>query len=148
MRGVALSIMLVIASCAPDYGHTAFRCPDGDGCPDGQDCYAGRCRRGAPTDHGVACGSASCAPGDQCCVDPPNLHCRPAGELCPGITVLCDGATDCRDKDLCCADGGAVFCDAACTRTACTDGGDCPLTAPNCCPGVARPWRECSQLPC
>jgi hypothetical protein len=155
VRGVALSIVLVIASCAPDYGHSAFLCDDaGHGCPDGQDCVAGRCRRGEPTGDGVVCGAGSgaarCAPAEQCCVEgPAQLRCRPAGELCPGITMLCDGAEDCRAGDRCCADGGAVFCDAACEHTACLDADDCPRsTAPNCCFDLGTPWGACSPRPC
>jgi hypothetical protein len=149
VRGVALSIVLVIASCAPDYAHTAFRCDADHGCPDGQGCVAGRCRRGELTGDGVGCGSATCGPAEQCCVDlinPP--RCLPAGDVCPGTTALCDGSEDCRAGDRCCADGDTVFCDAACESYACRDAADCPSTAPNCCAVRITPWGQCSPLPC
>ena len=149
MRGVALWILTLIASCAPDYAHSAFRCDDGHGCPSGQACMAGRCRRGGPTGDGVGCGSASCAVGLQCCDDTFNLpRCLAAGDACQGTSALCDGREDCQAGDRCCADGDTAFCDAACDRYACHDPDDCPSTAPNCCGASAGSAGECSGPPC
>jgi hypothetical protein len=55
-----LSLVCLLAGCAPDYGHSAFRCDASHACPDDQTCIAGRCRRGAPTGDGVVCGTATC----------------------------------------------------------------------------------------
>lgn len=149
MRGALLSIVTLLASCAPDYGHTAFRCDAGHGCPAGQDCLAGRCRRGAPTGDGVACGSMSCGPTEQCCVDLfQPTGCIAAGDICPGTGALCDGVEDCQAGDRCCADGETLFCDATCGAYACQDDADCPSTARSCCPDDTTPWGRCSRLGC
>ncbi|TMQ03041.1 MAG: hypothetical protein E6J90_52855 [Deltaproteobacteria bacterium] len=149
MRGAALWIVTLIASCAPDYAHSAFRCDAEHGCPTGQACLAGRCRRGELTGDGVGCGSATCGVTEQCCLDPLNLpRCRPAGDVCPGTSVLCDGSEDCRAGDRCCADGDTVFCDATCDRTACRDDGDCPSTEPNCCGATPEAAGACSRPSC
>jgi hypothetical protein len=149
VRAVALWILALIASCAPDYGHTAFRCqlPE-HGCPAGQDCIAGRCRRGPLTGDGVVCGSATCGPTQQCCVDHINPErCIAADDICPGDAALCDGSEDCQAGDRCCADGDTVFCDGSCSRHACQDASDCPSTAPNCCHDEL-PWGQCSPFGC
>jgi hypothetical protein len=149
VRGVALSIFTLIASCAPDYGHTAFRCDAEHGCPAAQSCVAGRCRRGAPTGDGVVCGSATCDVTQQCCLyvfSQPT--CIAAGDVCPDTSALCDGVEDCQAGDRCCADGKTVFCDATCGDYACRDAADCPSTEPNCCQFDITPWGECSKFPC
>ena len=149
MRAVALWVLTLIAGCAPDYGHTAFRCDGELHCPGDQTCVLGRCRRGAPTGDGVVCGAVTCDTTQQCCLDlfnPP--RCLAAGELCPGTTALCDGIEDCQASDRCCADDDAVFCDATCDRYACRDAGDCPSTRPNCCASDATPWGTCSEPSC
>lgn len=149
MRGALAWLVALIASCAPDYAHTAFRCTGDGGCPGGQTCLDGRCRRGAPTGDGVACGPDTCDAHHQCCLDlfnPP--RCIAAGDVCPGTAALCDGSEDCQAGDRCCADGDTVFCDAACDRYACRDAADCPSTAPNCCPDDTTPWGQCSRLGC
>ena len=141
---------MLIAGCAPDYGHSEFLCNPDHGCPADQTCLDGRCRRGAPTGDGVACGSVTCGVGKQCCfdlLDPPG-QCRDAGDVCPGTSALCDGSEDCQAGDRCCADGDTVFCDAACDHYACQDTADCPSTAPNCCHFSPAPWGECFRLPC
>lgn len=156
MRGVALSIVLVIASCGPDYGHTAFRCDADHGCPDGQRCASGRCRRGEPTGDGVRCGKDSgtgaevtCGTEQMCCRDPFNPpRCVDAGSACPGTAALCDGREDCQAGDRCCADGDTLFCDAVCKHDACREPADCPSTEPNCCIEDPTLWGECSQPPC
>ena len=153
MRSAWPWIVALLASCAPDYAHTAFRCDQDHGCPAGQTCLADRCRRGALTGDGVVCGAGSgavsCATTEQCCVDSINPpRCIAAGALCPGTGALCDGSEDCQAGDRCCSDGEAVFCDAACTRFACRDDADCPSTEPNCCPEFATPWGRCSELGC
>lgn len=148
MRGVALSILMLVAGCEPDYAHSAFRCDDaGHGCPAGQLCRAGRCRRGEPTGDGVGCGSAHCDVTQQCCVDE-SPRCAPAGDSCPGTTVLCDGSGDCQLGDHCCADGHTVFCDQTCEHYACRVDGDCPLAAPNCCDVTPGLPGECSRTGC
>jgi len=148
VRSVALWILALVASCAPDYGHTAFRCDGERGCPAGQTCYTGRCRRGAPTGDGVGCGALTCDASQQCCVDSLNPpRCIAASDVCPGTAALCDGSEDCRAGDRCCADGDTVFCDASCGHYACRDGADCPSTEPNCCT-ADTPWGLCSKLGC
>lgn len=156
MRRALAWIVLLIASCAPDYAHTAFRCDEGHGCPAGQMCLDGRCRRGALTGDGVVCGQDDkgsmqvCDTSQQCCLDlfnPP--RCIAAGDVCPGTAALCDGSEDCQAGDRCCADGDTVFCDAACDHDACRDAADCPSTAPNCChDDDTTPWGQCSPLGC
>lgn len=149
MRGVALWIITLIASCAPDYGHTAFRCDASHDCPAGQSCFAGRCRRGEPTGDGVACGATSCDATQQCCLDLFNpARCIAAGDACAGISALCDGSEDCQPGDRCCADGGTAFCDASCGEYACRDAADCPPSAPSCCTLGDVPWGLCSRLGC
>jgi hypothetical protein len=149
VRGALAWLVAWIASCAPDYAHTAFRCDADHGCPAGQTCLDGRCRRGAPTGDGVVCGAATCDASHQCCLDQLNPpRCIAAGDVCPGTSALCDGSEDCQAGDRCCADGGTVFCDAACDRYACRDAADCPSTAPNCCPDDTAPWGECSPSGC
>jgi hypothetical protein len=153
VRGAVLSIVLVIASCAPDYAHTAFRCVNDDSeCPTGQMCLVNRCRRGPLTGDGVVCGKGSCALEEQCC-DDGTPHCLPAGAVCHGVTELCDGTEDCAvhgmDRDYCCADGNTHFCDATCDHAMCRVGGDCPLTAPNCCDvDAATLLGTCSAIGC
>src|ERR1041384_1214178 len=126
---------MLIASCAPDFGHTAFLCDDLGGCPMGQTCMSGRCQRGTPPGaQSVACGDAGCTVGtQQCCVEESEMRCASAGELCPGTSALCDGPDDCQSGDRCCADGSTVFCDKACDHYACQADRDCPLTASRCC---------------
>jgi hypothetical protein len=148
VRGAVLWIVTLIAGCAPNYAHSAFRCGADPDCPAGQTCRAGRCLRGAPTGDGVTCGAASCGPADQCCFDPPALpRCIAAGDVCPGTAALCDGSEDCRAGDRCCADGDTAFCDASCGHYACRDGADCPSTEPNCCT-ADTPWGMCSKFGC
>lgn len=144
---------MLIAGCAPDYGHTAFLCRDPQDCPAGQSCTFGRCQRGTPPDaQSVGCGDASCNVGTaQCCVDPVSgIQCGGAGDLCRGITALCDGPADCPPGDQCCADGNTVFCDQACGHYACQVDRDCPLSAPHCChdPMTMTPWGVCSEPGC
>lgn len=144
---------MLIASCAPDYGHTAFLCHVDRDCQPGQACTFGRCQRGTPPDaQSVACGDASCNVGtEQCCVDPASdrMQCGSAGDLCPGTSALCDGPDDCQHGDQCCADGSTVFCDKACGHQACQFDRDCPpLTAPSCCHDPLTPWGVCSQPGC
>jgi len=143
---------MLIASCAPDYGHTAFLCHVDRDCQPGQACTFGRCQRGTPPDaQSVACGDAGCNVGtEQCCVDPASdrMQCGSAGDVCPGSSALCDGPDDCQHGDQCCADGSTVFCDKACDHHACQVDGDCPLTAPSCCHDQPTPWGVCSQPGC
>lgn len=150
MRRVALlSCLLVLASCTPDYGHTAFRCDDEHRCPADQTCITGRCRRGAPTGDGVVCGAATCTLTEQCCLysfGPP--RCIAAGELCPNTSALCDGVEDCASGDRCCGDGEALLCDATCADYVCRDAADCPSIEPYCCGATAQMWGQCSPFPC
>jgi hypothetical protein len=149
VRGALAWIVTLIASCAPDYEHTAFRCDPLHGCPEGQTCQDGHCQRGAPTGDGVVCGTMTCTSALVCCVDllsPP--HCIFEIGVCSGILALCDGSEDCQPGDRCCADGDTLFCDASCDRYACRDAADCPSTAPNCCPDGTTPWGQCSPLGC
>ena len=142
---------MLIAGCAPDFGHTAFLCDDLGGCPMGQTCRFGRCQRGTPPDaQSVACGDAGCNAGtQQCCVEESGMRCASASELCPGTSALCDGPDDCQNGDRCCADGSTVFCDKACGHYACQVDRDCPpLTAPICCHDQLTPWGVCSQSGC
>lgn len=155
MRSVLAWLVALLASCAPDYGHTAFRCSEDHGCPTGQTCMSGRCLRAAPTGDGVVCGKDAqgdtqvCDTSQQCCIDLFNgPRCIAAGDVCPGTSALCDGSEDCQAGDRCCADGGTVFCDAACDRYACRDAADCPSTVPNCCFDDPTPWGQCSPFPC
>jgi hypothetical protein len=154
VRGALAWIVTLIASCAPDYGHTAFLCDTGHDCPTGQMCTFGRCWRGTPPDaQSVACGDAGCNVGtQQCCVDSAGgtrgMQCGSASEVCPGTSALCDGPADCQHGDQCCADGSTVFCDKACDQYACQVDSDCPLTAPHCCHDPMTPWGMCSELDC
>jgi hypothetical protein len=151
VRGALAWLVALIASCAPDYAHTAFRCDPGHGCPADQTCLDGRCQRAARTGDGVVCsvdGQHSCDPGEQCCLYPDGPRCIAAGDVCPGTSALCDGSEDCQAGDRCCADGNITFCDAACDRHACRDAADCPSTAPSCCPDDTTPWGRCSPSGC
>jgi hypothetical protein len=149
MRGAALWIVAMVAGCAPDYAHSAFRCDAQHGCPDGQRCRDGRCRRGEPTGDGVTCGAKRCGPAEQCCVDAADRpDCAAAGEACPGDAALCDGSEDCQMGDRCCADGDTAFCDATCNHYACADAADCPLTAPICCRDFGEHWGQCRTSGC
>jgi hypothetical protein len=151
VRGALAWLVALLASCAPDYAHTAFRCDPG-GCPADQTCQDGRCRRGAPTgDAGVECGKDDqgdaqvCDTHHQCCLYSPGpWRCIDAGEVCPAHSGLCDGREDCQAGDRCCADGNITFCDASCDRYACRDTSDCPSTVPSCCFDGAAPWGVCS----
>jgi hypothetical protein len=149
VRGVALSILLLVGGCEPDYGHSAFLCNEEHSCPEDQMCVLGRCRRGTPRgDAGVECQDATCDAAQQCCVDGVNPpRCIAVGVVCQGTSALCDGVDDCQLGDLCCADGHTVTCDKTCRDFACHSGADCPATVPNCCPSD-MPWGECSQFPC
>ncbi|HET7502235.1 MAG TPA: hypothetical protein VFK02_14555 [Kofleriaceae bacterium] len=153
MRGAVLSIVLVIASCAPDYAHTSFRCRNDPDCPAGQICRAERCRRGELTGDGVVCGDMTCALDAQCCDDGVR-HCQAAGAVCHGVSELCDGTEDCPvhglDHDYCCADNEMHLCDATCSHAMCRVDGDCPRTAPNCCDANAATMTPglCSQFSC
>src|SRR3954467_7554054 len=116
MRGVALSILLLVGSCAPDYAHSAFRCDAKHGCPEDQTCVLGRCRR--PPD-GVVCGEQTCNAMEKCCIDTINSpRCIAVGDVCPGTSALCDGLEDCQAGDQCCADSSTVTCKATCDRFA------------------------------
>lgn len=142
---------MLIASCAPDFAHTAFLCDKQPDCPAGQTCTSGRCWRGTPPDaQTVACGDAGCNVGtQQCCVDPAGgMQCGSAGEVCRGISALCDGPDDCQPGDRCCADGNTVFCDQACDHDACQVDRDCPLAAPHCCHDPRTSWGVCSDSGC
>lgn len=140
---------MLIASCAPDYGHTAFLCDPDHDCPPGQMCTNGRCWRGTPPDgRDVACGgNARCNVGtEQCCVDSSGgTLCGSAGAACHGPSALCDGPRDCPMGDQCCADGKTVFCDRTCNHHACQVDDDCPeLSAHHCCHDEGTPWGVCS----
>jgi hypothetical protein len=153
VRGALAWLVALIAGCAPDYAHTAFRCDGGHDCPAEQACLDGRCRRGAPPgDAGVVCsvdGEQSCGPREQCCLYSPGpWGCIAAGDRCPAPSGLCDGRADCQAGDACCADGNITFCDAVCDRYACRDGADCPSTAPACCFDGATPWGHCALPGC
>lgn len=151
MRGVALLLfwLSLVASCTPDYGHTAFRCDANHGCPDDQTCIHGRCRRAGPADVSVACGSETCDVTRQCCFyDAGPARCIPAGDICPDDAALCDGADDCQDGDRCCADSEMLACDASCQTYACRQDSDCPSTEPYCCDENRERWRECSSMSC
>jgi hypothetical protein len=149
VRGVALSILTLLASCAPDYGHSAFRCDADHGCPAGQACVVGRCRTGLPAGDGVVCATVTCDATQQCCLDlfnPP--RCIAAGDVCPGTSALCDGVEDCPAGERCCATGSTVACGASCDEVVCREAADCPSTAPNCCASDQTPWGTCSALGC
>jgi hypothetical protein len=151
VRGALAWIVMLIASCAPDFAHTAFLCDKQPDCPAGQTCTSGRCWRGTPPDaQTVACGDAGCNVGtQQCCVDPAGgMQCGSAGEVCRGISALCDGPDDCQPGDRCCADGNTVFCDQACDHDACQVDRDCPLAAPHCCHDPRTSWGVCSDSGC
>src|SRR3954468_13675584 len=103
---------MLVASCAPDFGHTAFLCDEDHRCPDGQMCRSGRCWRGTPPDATyVECderaGDAGrCIVGiEQCCVSEGGTLCGDAGALCQGTSGLSDGPGDCPGGEQCCADG-------------------------------------------
>ena len=154
MRGVALLVGCLVASCAPDYGHSAFRCDVEHGCPTGQTCIFDRCRRADPSGNGsgdgVICGGEMCKLSEQCCVNDNDdtALCAEAGAICPGVSALCDGKEDCGGVDRCCADGDAVTCDETCKTYACRDDDDCPLAAHTCCGATAKTWGECSNAKC
>lgn len=151
MRGALAWIVTLIASCAPDLGHTAFLCDGGHDCPAEQMCIHGRCWRGTPPDgRDVACGDARCNVGpQQCCIDSSGgTQCGSAGDACHGTSALCDGPDDCPMGDQCCADGSTVFCDRTCDRHACLADGDCPLSIHHCCHDAMTPWGVCSPDGC
>jgi hypothetical protein len=147
---VALALIALLASCSPDYAHSAFLCKDPDGCPSGQTCLMGRCRRGIATaPDGVMCDHATCDQTQQCCLyTTGSPTCIAVGDVCPDTSALCDGVEDCQAGDRCCADGSTVACDASCKDYACQRGDDCPTTEPNCCHFDTRPWGTCSSQPC
>jgi hypothetical protein len=156
VRGVALLLGCLVASCAPDYGHSAFRCNGDHGCPDGQRCVipagqqTGRCHRGeAPNSDGVVCGAELCDVTQQCCFSGDSLQasCSAAGAACPESSALCDGVEDCQQDDWCCADGDTHACDATCKTYACRDKDDCPPTQ-SCCGAEATHWGLCSDNGC
>lgn len=172
MRGVALWIVGLVISCAPDYAHTAFRCDDASDdpaqCPDNQKCIGGRCRRDLPggTSDGIACTTQpppfnQCTLGAQCCwiegvSKGSAADCMAADQVCKGISALCDGTLDCPVIDAanlkheyCCADGKSLFCDRQCHNYACQVSDDCPSAAPHCCrPDRGLPWGMCSNELC
>jgi hypothetical protein len=150
VRGALAWLVALIASCAPDYAHTAFRCGGGHDCPPDQTCLDGRCRRGAPAGTVVCSGDGqhSCALGEQCCLYQDGPGCIAAGDVCPEPSALCDGREDCQGNDRCCADGTIAFCDAACDRYACRDDGDCPSTVPRCCFDELPLWGHCVASGC
>jgi hypothetical protein len=146
-------LVVLVAGCAPDYDTTAFRC-DTDrggqrGCPTGQTCQAGRCRRGAIPASVIGCMAMTCiTPDEQCCIDDNNPpRCVPAGDVCPGISALCDGRADCAGSDLCCS-GTTTACSENCELTACVSAADCPAAEPHCCDTDETPWGLCTNDPC
>jgi hypothetical protein len=145
----ALLAMVGLVACAPSYDGTAFRCDAAHGCPTGQSCLAGRCRRAMPV--AIACGSATCMPDEQCCVDVVNPpRCLPATETCPGDAALCDTRDDCAPVERCCNTDDGAACALACDsdHVACIVDADCPGDAPHCCPQPIVPWGECALLSC
>jgi len=146
VRGVALLLLgWLVASCAPDYERSAFRCDLDHGCPSGQSCIGGRCRRGVPADAGVECGDSRCDVAEQqCCINGPSARCVGAGDVCPGVGALCDGPEDCLGGELCCADSDTVACFASCKTYVCNDDVDCP-TGTHCCSIPGTPWGVCAD---
>jgi hypothetical protein len=151
VRGALVWIAMLVASCAPDFGHTAFLCDSDHRCPDDQMCRSGRCWQGTPPDASyVECderaGDAGrCIVGiEQCCVSEGGTLCGDAGALCQGPSGLCDGPDDCPKGEQCCADGTTVFCGHACDRFACRADGDCPLEIHHCCYDQGTPWGVCA----
>lgn len=146
-----LVLAWLVAGCTPDYAHTAFRCGADPDCPTDQHCVAGRCRRGtALHGDGVLCGASVCGLTQQCCVDGENpARCLAAGDLCPGLTALCDGDEDCDASDHCC-EAGVVTCGTDCETVVCrTAEEDCPTGRPNCCFADASvSWGTCSKSQC
>ena len=139
-----------LAGCTPDYAHTAFRCGADPDCPTDQHCLVGRCRRGtALHGDGVLCGESVCGSTQQCCVDGENpARCLAAGDLCPGLTALCDGDEDCEGGDHCC-EAGVVTCGTDCETVVCRAADDCPTGRPNCCfADGSVSWGTCGKSPC
>lgn len=88
--------------------------------------------------NGVACGSATCAVGQQCCISADSMGnvtgeaCQAQGTSCSGSVVSCDGTEDCSTaaSPYCCANidlqastedgglptfaGGGAMCTASC----------------------------------
>jgi len=150
VRGVALLLGCLVASCAPDYGHSAFRCDAEHGCPSGQTCILDRCRRADPIGNGsgdgVICGGRACALTEQCCLDEDNrtASCAAAGDVCVATSALCDGKEDCAGDDRCCIQGDTITCGTDCKAYACREDGDCPAPQ-HCCLATADRWGECDE---
>lgn len=158
MRRVSTWLLaaLCTVACAPDYAGTSFLCDGTHGCPTGQTCVQGRCAPPAIGD-GVACGTATCGAGLECCVDMVNApRCTPvaaSGDPCPGFRARCDGTEDCPASQWCClAEDPDIpgACENTCDNYACRDAADCPAALPNCCGFVAGsyPWKHCTLARC
>lgn len=84
---------------------------------------------------GVACGLATCTPGDVCCWSEPGgrADCS-AASACAWTVLACDGPEDC-SGGVCCAqaDGGSACApEAECLARVCHSDGDCGGAV--CCP--------------
>ncbi|MBW2461138.1 MAG: hypothetical protein JRH11_05795 [Deltaproteobacteria bacterium] len=119
----------------------------------GPDSGGGIVDGGGPADSGsgtVTCGTMTCdTTTEQCCVARDGMGttstCIPAGDMCMGAAVDCDGPEDCTGSDLCCATGGftggltvscvaADMCGGFTGFELCHDPGDCTDAADMCCP--------------
>jgi hypothetical protein len=131
----------MLVGCTPSLDGTAFKCDADHACPSDQSCIFGRCRLVAPV--AIGCGSSSCTPDEECCVDDTNPpRCIAATDSCPGTSALCDSIDDCGSGEHCC-DADTTACGVDCSVTACKTDVDCPSTEPNCCPQSDLPWGTC-----
>lgn len=145
--------MCLVSACSyadPSFDTVLFRCDPEHGCPTGETCLGGTCQHAAATHDGVKCGTATCSPGQQCCITVINAPACIAGTAaCPGLGAYCDGVEDCDSGSQCCQ-GDAVVCDpAGCLSAVCVTSADCSVAAPNCCPSPgASGLNNCSVATC
>ena len=99
-------------------------------------------------DGGIGCGASDCLIGgdEVCCVEPALRYCAPASACSSGVPAYCDGPEDCAGA-VCCLPTNTmqVVCRTQCDGvTVCHVDGDCPASAPHCCPELASGYGGCA----
>jgi hypothetical protein len=136
-RALALAFAVVVVACGSPSGmpdatvldlDMATTMPGGDG--------------------GISCGASECLIGGDlvCCVDNALRYCSPVGACSSGTPIYCDGPEDCPGA-VCCQPTGeqSLVCRVQCAgSTICHGDGDCPASAPRCCPGKANGYGSCA----
>jgi hypothetical protein len=97
---------------------------------------------------GPLCMTVVCTGTDACCLGV-MFTCEPAA-MCPSQSFACDGPEDCPTGQCCYGNGGqgGSTCRASCAAPACHVDGDCPTTAPKCCPKMFTPMYKVCQSAC